>query len=330
MSGCTQTLFRAVEGGDKKNSNTLCGANIQSQFPLIIWHSLFQVGGIFVKPSMSSLTLVNILSFKLHGFLHYLCNVWKVNRRLSGILVSLLLWAPQAISSRKPSRTSFVLQCQSASRVSDLDNENRSQRCLSPNGEVSWFFHFPSRNWDVCRIIYKIKIQWLGWLLSDLSKSSVVTIWRKAFHHPHRRATAGSHRRRRKEISARFPSRQVCPGWRPEFRSCCPLEKPGGGWCLSLGKKCPRWASQSHIPPQDLPLTSLSSATLRFLASLTPIHRFSFSSCFTNSAPSYVCCLSKWLINHGCRDAQPARIHCYLLAAGIRESNSHLRIRSPC
>lgn len=115
-----------------------------------------------------------------------------------------------------------------------------------------------------------------------------------------------------------------------KLRSCCPLEKPGGGWCLSLGKKRPRWASQSHIPPQDLPLTSLSSATLRFLASLTPIHRFSFSSCFTNSAPSYVCCLSKWLINHGCRDAQPARIHCYLLAAGIRESNSHLRIRSPC
>lgn len=165
---------------------------------------------------MSSLTLVNILSFKLHGFLHYLCNVWKVNRRLSGILVSLLLWAPQAISSRKPSRTSFVLQCQSASRVSDLDNENRSQLCLSPNGEVSWFFHFPTRNWDVCRVIYKIKIQWLGWLLSDLSKSSVVTIWRKAFHHPHRRATAGSHRRWRKEISARFPFRQVCTGWRPE------------------------------------------------------------------------------------------------------------------
>lgn len=61
-----------------KNFNTLCGANIQCQFPLI-WHSLFQVGGSFVKPSMSSLTLVNILSFKLRGFLHY---IWKVNRRL--------------------------------------------------------------------------------------------------------------------------------------------------------------------------------------------------------------------------------------------------------
>lgn len=53
-----------------------------------------------------------------------------------GILVSLLQWAPEAISSRKSSRTPFVLQCQNASSVSDLDNENRSKHCLSQRGEI--------------------------------------------------------------------------------------------------------------------------------------------------------------------------------------------------
>lgn len=147
------------------------------------------------------------------------------------------------------------------------------------------------RNWDVCRITYKIKIQWLGWL--DLSKSSVVTMRRKVFHCPNHRAIASSHPRRwGKDISSRFPSRQVCPGWRSEAQKLLPAWE-GWGRLVSLSGQ---EVSQPHIPPQDLTMTSLSSATLSFLASLTPIHRFSFSPCFMNSAPSYVCCLSKQLM----------------------------------
>lgn len=155
MSFCVRMHTNTVESYWGRKSKTLCGANTQCQFPLVIWHSLFQVGGSFVKTLQASLVLVNTLSFKLPGFLQrvwYVCNAWKVNRRSSGILTFILQRASQAISSRKPSRTPFVLQCQNGViRVSDPDYEKGSQSSPLQIREVSWFCCLQMRIWDVHR-----------------------------------------------------------------------------------------------------------------------------------------------------------------------------------
>lgn len=85
--------------------------------------------------------LVNTLSLKLPEFLQrvwYVCNVWKANRRPSGILVFISQRASQAIiSPRTSSRSPFTLRCQNGVvSLSDAGNESRSQSILLQNKEV--------------------------------------------------------------------------------------------------------------------------------------------------------------------------------------------------
>lgn len=84
-----------------------------------------------------------------------------------------------------------------------------------------------------------------------------------------------------------------------------------GARCLFLaGKKSPhRAAVLPYLPPENFPLTSSGSALLNFLASLIPIHRFLvLLMYYTVNSQLLVGGLSRWLINRGCLDAEPAQI----------------------
>lgn len=175
------------------------------------------MGRSFVKPFQAFLALANTLSFKLPKFLRrvwYVCTIWKVNRRPSGILGFASQRVSQAIiSSRTSSRSSFTLQCQhSVVSLSNSGNESRSQSSLPQNKKVLWFYHLQMRNWDVRRSghrgliwICSTEVQWIGELLPDICTSLELTVWWQSFlhhhypprDHPKEKAIDGSNRRQR-------------------------------------------------------------------------------------------------------------------------------------
>jgi len=97
----------------------------------------------------------------------------------------------------------------------------------------------------------------------------------------------------------------------PSFRSNIPWQKPIGRQVSSVtGKKhSHRAAALSYFPPQNLLLTSSGSTLLHLLVSPTPFHRFPVLSVYhTVNSQLPVGGLSRWLINLGCWDAEPAQI----------------------
>lgn len=133
----------------------------------------------------------------------------------------------------------------------------------------------------------------LGWLLSDLSKSPVVTVWWQAFHtpHPHPREIFLS--TGQQQETEEGSSYQVCfqrgLSWiAPSFRTKVPQQKPMGRQASLVGKKSPRRAAAlPHLPPQNLLPASSGNTILNFLASLTPLHRLLLLLCITQSTPNY-------------------------------------------
>lgn len=114
----------------------------------------------------------------------------------------------------------------------------------------------------------------------------------------------------------------------------------GGKGPFLAGKKGPpRAAALPYLPSQNLPLSGSGTALLNSLASLTPVHRFLvLPMCYTVNSQLPVGGLSRWLINHGCWDAEPAQTQPSLLtpcsaaqllleAAVIQERSSHFCTR---
>lgn len=148
--------------------------------------------------------------------------------------------ASQAIiSSWTSPRSPFPWQCQNGVvSLSDPGNERWSKSSLLQNKEILWFCHLQIRNWDAHRYFflkiwnYQIKIQWLHWILSDLSKSSAVTVWWQVFLFPEtilstRLVMAGTGDRGGKFPPGLLPEKFVLAK-APSLKNNIPQQKPMG------------------------------------------------------------------------------------------------------